>query len=226
MESKRRFGFFRTLYFSFYSKALYQDVAKRWQGTAAFYLLLLVVLHGLVCAVFFSPAGFAKAHAAIHGGQVSTVTQSSVTTINSGVDEEQNQIMQISSEGTVERESLDTSAADRDDRVSHVNPFSIMMKFFQVALSVVGYFVILIIGLIAALIGRLFASHLSYKSVYRLALVSTTPAAILSMIFFVLPDNIMANIMSVSPLSTLILPLVTLGYFIYAIRSNRKTDLL
>lgn len=40
----KNYSVFHPLYLSFFSKSLYQDVAKNWKGTGLAYLLLLLAL--------------------------------------------------------------------------------------------------------------------------------------------------------------------------------------
>jgi len=47
----KRFNIFEPLYLSFYSKEVYQDVAKNWTGIGASYLLLLVFLLSVVSSI-------------------------------------------------------------------------------------------------------------------------------------------------------------------------------
>ena len=46
-----RFGRWQALYLSFYSSALYIDVAKRWRGLGLIYLLLMVMLTTFVYSI-------------------------------------------------------------------------------------------------------------------------------------------------------------------------------
>ena len=45
---KPRYKLFQPLFLSFYSAALYRDVAKRWRGTGLAYLLMLLALSCLI----------------------------------------------------------------------------------------------------------------------------------------------------------------------------------
>ncbi len=40
----KRFGLFHPIWMSFYSRALYRDVAQNWKGTGFLYLLFLLAL--------------------------------------------------------------------------------------------------------------------------------------------------------------------------------------
>jgi hypothetical protein len=200
MSSKRKFGFWRTLYCALYSRSLYRDVAKNWVGSAALYLLLLTTLSLAFNSVTML-YGLSNSYSALDA-QTTEISQTSSSTVISDDDSQQ----------------IDISTETKATTGGHGSLAKIIIIGLNVVFSVIGYVTILLASLVAATMSKIFVGTLTFKALYRLAIVATTPSFLLGSIFFILvPARILPELSTAFPAVFFFIPL---GYFIYGIRAN------
>lgn len=194
MSSKRQFGFWRTLYLALYSKELYRDVARNWAGSAAFYLLLLITLS---CAF------------------------NTMTTSYGWNNSYQAFAMQSTSSSVINADSaqkIDINSKITQTTGKHGALGNIFIFGLNIIASVVSYVAILLIGLIVSALAKIFVNSLSFKSLYRLAIVALTPSFVIGLISVVLIPASTLSTLSIAYLAVFVL--LPLFYFIYGIRAN------
>jgi hypothetical protein len=200
MSSKRKFGFWRTLYCALYSRSLYRDVAKNWLGSAAFYLLLLTILSGAVSSTMML-YGLNKSYSE-PDAQSTEITQSSSSTIINDDDSQQ----------------IDISTETQETTGGHGSLAKIIIIGFNVILAAISYVTVLLASLVVAAISKAFVETLTFKALYRLAIVAVTPSAVIgSIVLILVPTSILSALSIAFPGVFFIFPF---GYFIYGIRAN------
>jgi hypothetical protein len=219
MSSKKQFGFWRSLYASFYSKHFYQDVKQNWTGGGVGYFLLVIMLTTAISITYtryhLNNMSMEEVAQFIQG------SKQSFSKATLSPDKKTFDVVTTITETNIRKSRYAPSAIPKHT-TNHFNLKQLhsIITSGQIVMGIGKFFLLLIAGLLASSIGKLCCRRQPFKSIFRLSLVAMTPSLLTGALIGNLP--IWHTQLDIFKGFLALLLIATVGYFILGLRTKTK----